>query len=72
MPQIWKARRRPFARIAFAERVLPRAADLWVQASFDQAAAVTTTVLYGGNFVRRKRLCSNGRNRSLEMKVWWT
>ena len=36
--------------LAFAERVLPRAAELWVQASLDKAPAVPTVVLSGRNF----------------------
>jgi hypothetical protein len=40
--------------LACAERILPRAADLWVQASLEPASAVPTTVLSAGNRVRRK------------------
>ena len=50
--------------LAFAERVLPRAADLWVQAFTRPAPAVPTAVLSGGISVRRKRLCWNRRNRT--------
>ncbi len=50
--------------LAFAERVLPRAADLWVQASARPAPAVPTAVLPGGNRVRRPRFCWNRRNRA--------
>ena len=39
--------------LAFAERVLPRAADLWVQAPARPAPAVPTAVLSGGIGVRR-------------------
>src|SRR4029453_14187779 len=49
--------------LAFAERVLPRAADLWVQAA-RPATAVPTTLLSGRNRVRRKSLCWNRRNRA--------
>jgi hypothetical protein len=34
--------------VAFAERVLPRAADLWVQASLDQRQRFQQTVLPDG------------------------
>jgi len=50
--------------LACAERILPRAADLWVQASLEQRQAVPTTVLSQGNRVRRKRFCWNPRNRT--------
>jgi len=49
--------------LAFAERILPRAADLWVQSSLDQPA-VPTVVLSRGNCVRRLRVCWNRRNRT--------
>ena len=46
--------------LAFAERILPRASDLWVQASLDYTAA-TGAVLPGRNRVRRKSIQSNRR-----------
>jgi site-specific DNA recombinase len=48
--------------LAFAERILPRAADLWVQASLDYKATVAVAVLPGGNRVRRESIQSNRRN----------
>ena len=50
--------------LAFAERVLPRAADLVGAGVARTAAAVPTTVLSRRNRVRRKRLCWNPRNRT--------
>ena len=55
--------------LAFAERVLPRAADLWVQASPDQRRAVPTTVLSGRNRVRRKSIQSNRGNGATFQKL---
>ena len=49
--------------LAFAERVLPRAADLWLLASFEPPPAVPTAVRSGRNFVE-EMACSNRRNRS--------
>ena len=48
--------------LAFAERVLPRAADLWVQASLEQRQRFQQLFFSSWNRVRRKRLCSNRRN----------
>ena len=42
--------------LAFAERILPRASDLWVQASLDYRAAAAAAVLPGRNRVRRKSI----------------
>ena len=51
--------------LAFAERPRSAARRRSVGPSLTRpAAAVPTTVLSGGNFVRRKRLCSNRRNRT--------
>ena len=50
--------------LAFAERVLPRAADLWVQASLEQRQRFQQLFFPRRNRVRRKRLCWNPRNRS--------
>jgi hypothetical protein len=47
---------------AFAERVLPRAADLWVQAFPRSEAAAPATVLPGRDRVRWKSIQSNRRN----------
>ena len=50
--------------LAFAERVLPRAAEPVGAGVTRTAAAVPTTVLSGRNRVRWKRLCWNRRNRT--------
>ena len=50
--------------LAFAERVLPRAADLWVQASLEQRQRFQQLFFPDRNRVRRKRLCSNRHNRT--------
>jgi hypothetical protein len=50
--------------LAFAERILPRAADLWVQSSLDQRQRFQQAVLPRRNGVRRPRFCSNRRNRA--------
>ena len=55
--QIWKARKAAVREeMANAERAAKGIQDNWT--------AVPTTVLSGGNFVRRKRLCSNRRHRT--------
>ena len=50
--------------LAFAERNLPRALDLWVQASFDYKQGLQQLFFPEGIRVRRKRLCRNRRNRT--------
>ena len=68
--------------LAFAERVLPRAADLWVQASLEQRQRFQQLffpdgiAFHGNRFVRTaatapvsSATCGPLR---LEMKVWWT
>jgi hypothetical protein len=50
--------------LAFAERVLAARRRPVGAAVTRTAAAVPTTVLSGGNRVRRKTLCSNRRNRT--------
>jgi hypothetical protein len=67
--------------LAFAERVLPRAADLWVQASLKQRQRFQQLFFPDGiafdenGFVRtavpHRRSATCGRFR-LGMKVWWT
>jgi hypothetical protein len=66
--------------LAFAERVLPRAADLWVQASLDQRQRFqqlffSDGIAFDGNrFVgpaqphRPSATCGKSE---AEMKVWW-
>jgi hypothetical protein len=48
--------------LAFAERVLPRAVDLWVQALSRSEAAAPAAVLPGRDRVRWKSIQSNRRN----------
>ena len=48
--------------LAFAERIPPRASDLWVQASLDDKQRLQQSVLAGRNRVRRKSIQSNRRN----------
>jgi hypothetical protein len=48
--------------LAFAERVLPRASDLWVQASLDYKQRLQQTVLSGRDRVRRNSIQSNRGN----------
>jgi hypothetical protein len=48
--------------LAFAERIPPRASDLWVQASLDYKQRLQAVVLRGRNRVRRKSIQSNRRN----------
>ncbi len=67
--------------LAFAERVLPRAADLWVQASLDQRQRFQQLffpdgIAFDGRALleppqplRRSTTCSRCR---LGLKVWWT
>ena len=50
--------------LAFAERILPRASDLWVQASLGLQAEAAGAVLSRRNRVRRKSVQSNRRNRT--------
>jgi hypothetical protein len=50
--------------LAFTERVLARAADLWVQASLEQRQRFQLLFLSRRNRVRRKTLCWNPRNRT--------
>ena len=45
----------------FAERVLPRAADLWIQASLEQRQRLQR-MFFGGRDVQRETVRSNGRN----------
>jgi hypothetical protein len=40
--------------LAFAERVLPKASDLWVHASLDQRQRLQQLFFSGGNAVRRE------------------
>jgi hypothetical protein len=49
--------------LAFAERVLARAADLWVQASLEQRQRFQQ-LFFPDGIVRRKGLCWNPRNRT--------
>ena len=68
--------------LAFAERVLPRAADLWVQASLEQRQRFQQLffpdgIAFDGNgFVRTARNRSGfqllAADRGWRMKVWWT
>ena len=55
--------------LAFAERILPRAADLWTQSSLDQRQRVPTALLSRGNYVRRKRFRWNRWNRRNRQSV---
>jgi hypothetical protein len=48
--------------LAFAERVLPRASDPWVQASLDYKQRAPAAVRPGRNRVRRKSIQSNRDN----------
>jgi hypothetical protein len=48
--------------LAFAERFLPRAADLWVQASLEQRQRFQQLFFPEGNCVRRKSVYWNRRN----------
>jgi len=51
--------------LAFAERVLPSASDLWVQASLNQKQRLQHVFFPEGlAFDRRKTTCSNRRNAS--------
>ena len=50
--------------LAFAERVLPRAADLWVQAQLDQRQRFQPLFLSRGIGVRRRAASWNRRNRT--------
>jgi hypothetical protein len=50
--------------LAFAERVLPRASDLWVQASLEQRQRFRQLFFPNGISFEWKRLCSNRRNRT--------
>ena len=62
--------------LAFAERILPRASDLWVQSVAQLQAATAAPVLPGRNRVRRKSIQSNRRHGTttrrlrVVMKVW--
>ena len=48
--------------LAFAERILPRASDLWVQASLDYKQRLQALFFPEGICVRRKSVQSNRRN----------
>jgi hypothetical protein len=48
--------------LAFAERVLPRASDLWIQASLDQRQCLQTLFFPRRHHVRREIVCSNCLN----------
>ena len=48
--------------LAFAERILPRASDLWVQASLDYKQRLQQLFFLEGIGVRRKSVKSNRRN----------
>ena len=48
--------------LAFAERVLPRASDLWGSGLADSEGAAAATVLSRRDCIRRKTICSNRRN----------
>ena len=48
--------------LAFAERILPRASDLWVQASLDCKQRLQALFFPEGIAVRRKSIQSNRRN----------
>ena len=48
--------------LAFAERVLPSASNLWVQSSLDSEAAPAAAVFSGGSSLRREEACWNRRN----------
>jgi hypothetical protein len=48
-------------RTAFAERVLPRASDLWVQASLDYKQRLQQLFFPEGDRVRRNSIQSNRR-----------
>jgi hypothetical protein len=50
--------------LAFAERILPRASDLWVQSVARLQTASAVAVLSGRDRVRRKSVQSNRRNRT--------
>ena len=50
--------------LAFAERVLPRAADLWVQASLEQRQRFQQLFFPDGIAFDGNRLCWNRRNRT--------
>ena len=50
--------------LAFAERVLPRAADLWVQASLEQRQRFQQLFFPEGMAFDGNSVCSNRRNRS--------
>jgi hypothetical protein len=60
--------------LGFAERVLPRAADLWAQASLEQRQRLQRLFFLKGlrsmKSVSCLQLVRACRNR--EMKVWWT
>ncbi len=48
--------------LAFAERILPRASDLWVQASLDYKQRLQQLFFPEGVAFRRKSIQSNRRN----------
>ena len=50
--------------LAFAERVLPRASDLWVQASLERRQRSQQLFFPDGIAFDGKSLCSNRRNRT--------
>ena len=67
--------------LAFAERVLPRAADLWVQASVDQRQRfqhlfLPDGIAFDGNWFIGTGITAPAfsylRKSEPEMKVWWT
>ena len=68
--------------LAFAERIVPRAADLWVQASLEQRQRFQQLFFHNGIAFDGKSLLKKqaqlhrpsatcGRS-ILKMKVWWT
>ena len=50
--------------MGFAERVLPRAAELWVQASLEQRQRLQQLLFREGIAFDGNQLCSNRSNRS--------
>ena len=67
--------------LAFAERILPRASDLWVQASLDQRQRFQQRFFPDGIAFDGNRFIGTGvtapafsylRGIETEMKVWWT
>jgi len=57
--------------LAFAKRILPRASDLWMQASLNYKQRLQQLFFPGRNRVRRKSIQSNGNRTAFQVLGDW-